>query len=65
MPARLLLRNQRRELERFSEAYPADLSRARLRNREVPPLQRASEDRSRVALRRQRRLSGAGRRYGS
>jgi hypothetical protein len=57
MPARLLLRDQDRQLERLGEADPAELARQALSNDEVPGLQRSGEDGPRTALRGRRSSS--------
>jgi hypothetical protein len=60
MPARFFAGDQERQLERLVEADPADLLRRRLRDEQVPALERSAEERARVAL-RGRRSSSPGR----
>ena len=50
-PARVLLGDQRRQRERLAEGYAADLASGCLGNEQVAALDRAVEDRPRVALR--------------
>jgi hypothetical protein len=45
MPARVLARDQDRQLESLGEAYPKELPRRRLSDGQVPALDRPSEDR--------------------
>jgi hypothetical protein len=52
MPARILSRDQRRQLERLHEADVADLPRRRLGNKQVLVLERSLEEAARVALSR-------------
>jgi hypothetical protein len=62
MPTRILARDQDREGERLGEADPADLFRRRLRDEQVPVLERSAEDGTFMALRGRRSSSlGPGR----
>jgi hypothetical protein len=62
LPARILARDQQRQLERLGEADPSDLLRRRLRDEQVPALERSTKDCPWVALRNRRSSSpGPGR----
>jgi hypothetical protein len=60
MPTRVLARDQHGQLERLGKADAADLLRGRLRDEQVPALDRSAEDGPRMAL-RGRRSSSRGR----
>jgi hypothetical protein len=48
-PARVLARDQQRQLERIAQAQPADLLRGRLRDEQVPALECSAKDREQTA----------------
>jgi hypothetical protein len=60
VPARILHRDQGRELQRLGETDAANLAQRRLGDEKVPALDRSLEDRPRMALRGRACLSGAG-----
>ena len=62
MPARILARDQQRQLERLREAEPADLLRRRLGDEQVAALERSAEDGAGMPLRGRRSSSPGPRR---
>jgi hypothetical protein len=61
MPARILARDQQRQVESLGQADPADLLRGRFGDEQVAALERSTKDRPRVALRGRRSSSPWGR----